>query len=81
MYDLTNVFDTFLPQLLIHPNAMDSLNSYAGIMCVKQPDEFETTVNIYVRQFAMEDARQALKRKMTNADSDGSMSSLSSDET
>jgi ubiquitin-conjugating enzyme E2 H len=81
MYDLTNVFDTFLPQLLTHPNAMDPLNSDAGILCIQRPEEFEKIVKSYVRQFAMKDARQALKRKMTDdADSDGSMSSLSGDE-
>lgn len=45
MYELLNVFDIFLPQLLTYPNASDPLNGEAATMWSKDRKMFEAKVN------------------------------------
>ena len=37
MYDLVNVFEIFLPQLLLYPNPTDPLNGEAAALLLRQP--------------------------------------------
>ncbi|PIC37183.1 hypothetical protein B9Z55_015900 [Caenorhabditis nigoni] len=54
LYDLSNVFETFLPQLLQYPNAHDPLNGEAARMYMHKPEEYKRTVREYVARYATE---------------------------
>lgn len=44
MYDLINIFDVFLPQLLLYPNPTDPLNADAAALHMKNPSKYEEKV-------------------------------------
>jgi len=59
MFDLVNVFEVFLPQLLLYPNPTDPLNGEAAALLLKQEERYKQKVGEYVRRYATEDAAQA----------------------
>lgn len=61
MYDLINIFDTFLPQLLLYPNPSDPLNGDAAKLYLKDFDKFKDKVKEYVKQYASENL--SIKKK------------------
>ncbi|KAI6196036.1 Ubiquitin--protein ligase [Aphelenchoides besseyi] len=89
LYDLANIFDSFLPQLLTYPNPTDPLNSEAAKLYMHQPDIFAERCNEYVRKFASEEALVTVAREKflgygeldTSSDSDSTISDFSEDET
>lgn len=42
--ELLNVFETFLPQLLMYPNPADPLNGEAAALLMNSPDEYRLKV-------------------------------------
>lgn len=52
MYDLVNIFETFLPQLLTYPNPTDPLNGEAAAMQMREPDRYQARVKEYVTKYA-----------------------------
>ncbi len=52
MFDLVNIFDTFLPQLLLYPNPSDPLNPEAAAMMLKFPSKYEEKVKEHVKKHA-----------------------------
>jgi len=54
MYDLINIFETFLPQLLLYPNPTDPLNGDAARLLLKDSDKYNEKVKEYVKFYAME---------------------------
>ena len=54
MYDLINIFEIFLPQLLLYPNPTDPLNAEAAALQLKSPEKFNEKVKIYVQRFAQD---------------------------
>ena len=52
MYDLLNVFDIFLPQLLSYPNPKDPLNPDAAALLIVAPDIYRIKTKQYVIKFA-----------------------------
>jgi ubiquitin-conjugating enzyme E2 H len=66
MYNLVNVFNTFLPQLLLYPNPSDPLNGEAAAMMNKNKDEYIKKVQELVKKYASD-----AKVKGEDDDSDG----------
>jgi len=52
MFDLINIFDTFLPQLLLYPNPKDPLNPEAASQMLKDIEKYEKKVKEYVKKYA-----------------------------
>jgi ubiquitin-conjugating enzyme E2 H len=64
MYDLINIFDTFLPQLLLYPNPNDPLNGDAAKLYLKDADKYKEKVQEYVKKFASENL--SIKKSLKN---------------
>ncbi|XP_068157069.1 uncharacterized protein [Drosophila tropicalis] len=52
-YDLVNIFDTFLPQLLRNPNPNDPLNCRAAAMMKRSEHFFHEQVIVCVKTYAL----------------------------
>eukprot|EP00793_Prasinoderma_coloniale_P006247 PRCOL_00001077-RA len=52
MFDLINVFEVFLPQLLLYPNPTDPLNGEAAAMLMREPEAYKAKVKDYVDRYA-----------------------------
>lgn len=52
-YDLVNIFETFLPQLLRHPNPHDPLNHHAAAIMKRSDQEFRETVSMFLKMYAL----------------------------
>jgi len=52
MFDMVNIFEQFLPQLLRYPNAADPLNPDASNLYDRNKGQYEQTVKEYVRLYA-----------------------------
>ena len=44
MYDMINIFEVFLPQLLRYPNPSDPLNGEAAALIMRDPKNYENKV-------------------------------------
>ena len=58
MYELVNVFDILLPQLLQYPNPKDPLNSEAAHLLNSDVDRYNARVRMCVDQFAKGKAKE-----------------------
>ncbi|KAH8704923.1 ubiquitin-conjugating enzyme E2 8 [Talaromyces proteolyticus] len=56
MYDMINIFEVFLPQLLRYPNPADPLNGEAAAMLMRDPKNYENKVRDYVAKYASKEA-------------------------
>ncbi|XP_022255999.1 ubiquitin-conjugating enzyme E2 H-like [Limulus polyphemus] len=79
LYDLSNIFESFLPQLLTYPNPIDPLNGDAAAMYLHKPEDYKRKVQDYVRKFATEEALR--KQDDDSSSSESSMSDFSDYET
>ncbi len=52
MYDLVNIVDIFLPQLLLYPNASDPLNADAAAMLLRDPISYASRVREHTKKHA-----------------------------
>ncbi|KAL3640131.1 Ubiquitin-conjugating enzyme E2 4 [Castilleja foliolosa] len=52
MFDLLNVFEVFLPQLLLYPNPSDPLNGEAASLMMKDKAQYEIKVKEYCERYA-----------------------------
>jgi len=73
MFDLLNVFNVFLPQLLLYPNPSDPLNSSAAALQLQNPKAYREKVQEHVKKYASldfkmdeEEMQKSSMRKMVN---------------
>jgi len=59
MFDMINIFEVFLPQLLRYPNPSDPLNGEAAALLMREPKNYEAKVKDYVQRFATKEAADA----------------------
>lgn len=55
MYDLVNIFNIFLPQLLLYPNPADPLNGHAAALMFKDPEAYKVHIREHVKKNASVD--------------------------
>jgi ubiquitin-conjugating enzyme E2 H len=80
MFDLVNVFEVFLPQLLLYPNPTDPLNGEAAALLMREPQSYNAKVKDYVQRYASgHNACRANNGKSSDEDSDGKMDDDDSD--
>jgi len=58
MFDLVNIFEVFLPQLMLYPNPTDPLNGEAAALLLKEPERYKAKVIEYVNKYATENGTQ-----------------------
>ncbi|KAG0488470.1 hypothetical protein HPP92_007281 [Vanilla planifolia] len=56
MFDLVNVFEVFLPQLLLYPNPSDPLNGEAASLMMQDKIAYELRVKEYCEKYAKQGA-------------------------
>ena len=52
MYELINIFDIFLPQLLMYPNPTDPLNPEAAQLQMRCEDKYKAKIVDHVLKYA-----------------------------
>lgn len=52
MFDVFNIFEIFLPQLLRYPNPRDPMNTHAGALMIKDTAAYEAKIREYVKKYA-----------------------------
>lgn len=60
MFDMINIFEVFLPQLLRYPNPTDPLNGEAAALLMREPKGYEAKVKEYVRKYATKESADAI---------------------
>lgn len=78
LYDLSNIFESFLPQLLAYPNPADPLNGDAAALYLHKPEDFKKKVEEYIQKYATEEALRGDEEESSSSASE--MSDLSEDE-
>mmetsp|Transcript_14840 Transcript_14840/g.19576 ORF Transcript_14840/g.19576 Transcript_14840/m.19576 type:complete len:214 (-) Transcript_14840:460-1101(-) len=69
MFDLVNIFEVFLPQLLMDPNPTDPLNGEAAALLMRDPEAYNAKVREFVLKYATVDKAKSSERK-SNEDDD-----------
>ena len=70
MYDLVNIFDVFLPQLLHDPNPKDPLNGDAAFLLLNSPEKYILRVKEYVKKYALREKSTYLTKSNFNQKED-----------
>lgn len=78
MFDMINIFEVFLPQLLRYPNPNDPLNGEAAALLMRHPKEYEAKVKEYVQRYATKEAADAIRDGQEDEDGDEEMSDIGS---
>ncbi|CAL5370570.1 unnamed protein product [Camellia sinensis] len=74
MFDLLNVFEVFLPQLLLYPNPSDPLNGDAASLMMKDQKQYEQKVKEYCERYAKENITATLSEESDEEISDEDVS-------
>lgn len=78
MYDLINVFQVFLPQLLLYPNPSDPLNGEAAALMMRDPDKYKQRIKATIASNAVAQPTAEVNESMADeAGDDSELSELS----
>ncbi|GAB2299534.1 Ubiquitin-conjugating enzyme E2 5 [Dionaea muscipula] len=81
MFDLVNVFEVFLPQLLLYPNPSDPLNGEAAALMMRDQCTYEQRVKEYCERYAKpEHVGASSEEKNSDEELSGDEEHASSDE-
>ncbi|CAM1506456.1 Fc.00g060970.m01.CDS01 [Cosmosporella sp. VM-42] len=75
MFDMINIFEVFLPQLLRYPNPTDPLNGEAAALMIREPKSYDAKVKEYVQKYA---SKEAADEAGAESEDDDDMSSVAS---
>eukprot|EP01018_Ginkgo_biloba_P031926 Gb_38318 [translate_table: standard] len=78
--DLVNVFEVFLPQLLLYPNPTDPLNGDAAALMMRDRDAYEQKVKEYCARYAKAEDIGARQEEESSDDEISEDEYMSSDE-
>nr|XP_047146799.1 ubiquitin-conjugating enzyme E2 H isoform X1 [Hydra vulgaris] len=81
LYDLNNVFESFLPQLLAYPNPIDPLNGDAAALYLHKPEDYKKKIKEYVKKYASPEVLAEQEEANMSDSSESSLSEFSEDET
>ena len=74
MFDLINIFEVFLPQLLLYPNASDPLNPEAASLMLKDQDGYKKKVLDFVSKYGIQkkktDSESTIIDELQNSDTE-----------
>ncbi|KAK0551172.1 ubiquitin-conjugating enzyme E2 H [Tilletia horrida] len=70
MFDMLNIFEVFLPQLLRYPNASDPLNGEAAALLNRDAKQYDQRVREYVQRWATKEAADGAGEKADGEDED-----------
>ncbi|KAL8920651.1 MAG: hypothetical protein Q9208_006133 [Pyrenodesmia sp. 3 TL-2023] len=73
MFDMINIFEVFLPQLLRYPNPTDPLNGEAAALLMRDPKTYDLKVKEYVTRYA---SKEAADEAGDESDEEDGMSSV-----
>ncbi|KAL2119641.1 hypothetical protein VTJ04DRAFT_6602 [Mycothermus thermophilus] len=80
MYDMINIFEVFLPQLLRYPNPSDPLNGEAAALLLRDPKNYEAKVKDYVQRYASKGAADEAGAESEEDDELSSVGSFEEDD-
>ncbi|KAI6091683.1 ubiquitin-conjugating enzyme/RWD-like protein [Hypoxylon rubiginosum] len=75
MFDMINIFEVFLPQLLRYPNPADPLNGEAAALLMREPKNYDAKVKEYVQKYA---SKEVADEGGAESEDDDDMSSVAS---
>ncbi|CRK21021.1 hypothetical protein BN1708_003381 [Verticillium longisporum] len=80
MFDMINIFEVFLPQLLRYPNPTDPLNGEAAALMIREPKSYDVKVKEYVQKYASKDAANEAGAESEDDDDMSSVGSFGDDD-
>ncbi|RMY37879.1 hypothetical protein D0866_02974 [Hortaea werneckii] len=80
MYDMINIFEVFLPQLLRYPNPTDPLNGEAAALMMRDQKGYDAKVKEYVAKYATKENVDDAGNDSDDSDRMSSVGSLDEDE-
>ncbi|KAF1854910.1 hypothetical protein Lal_00008353 [Lupinus albus] len=81
MFDMINIFEVFLPQLLRYPNPTDPLNGEAAALLIREPKSYDAKVKVeYVQKYASKEAADEAGAESEDDDELSSVASFGDDD-
>ncbi|KAK4643517.1 ubiquitin-conjugating enzyme E2 H [Podospora pseudocomata] len=80
MFDMINIFEVFLPQLLRYPNPTDPLNGEAAALLMREPKSYDIKVKEYVQKYASKEAADDAGAESEDDDDLSSVASFDDDD-